>query len=279
MDSRIREIEQWISEAKTDLGERGREAYLNKLYLLDAEIRSVIRENGMQPGAASPQPAGRRVRRPHAFPAFASGAALSAALLLAASTVYFASPGISLPWSRPAATSPLLAMAPAAAAPDHGFTLPEGEELVMPPNPAGAHHLNTLPSSPSEEKAGDTTPAEMQASGPETKLTGNSKPSALAHPSVPAPASSTAAHKPAAPAKAGAPKPTAPPVSLAAEHGAAVPAAAEPKAKPERDATPVVLAAADSAQPVHKPAVDNEDKAHHLDTSVLTKIANASFVK
>jgi hypothetical protein len=92
MDSRIREIEQWIAEAKHDLGERGREAYLEKLYLLDAEIRNVIRENGVPPQSASPRAAVRRVRRWHAPQALASGAAFGI-MLLAASTVYFASPG------------------------------------------------------------------------------------------------------------------------------------------------------------------------------------------
>ena len=55
MDSRIREIEQWIAEAKQDLGECGQEAYVKKLFLLDAEIRAILRENGILPGAVSPR--------------------------------------------------------------------------------------------------------------------------------------------------------------------------------------------------------------------------------
>lgn len=62
MDSRIRELEQWLAEAKRDLGECGQEAYLQKLYLLDAEIRAVIKANGAQPGALSPEQQGRLVR-------------------------------------------------------------------------------------------------------------------------------------------------------------------------------------------------------------------------
>ncbi len=62
MDSRIRELEQWLAEAKRDLGECGQEAYLQKLYLLDAEIRAVIKANGAQTGMDSPSPAGRPVR-------------------------------------------------------------------------------------------------------------------------------------------------------------------------------------------------------------------------
>lgn len=55
MDSRIRELEQWLAEAKRDLGESGQEAYLRKLYLLDAEIRAVIKASGAKPDAVSPQ--------------------------------------------------------------------------------------------------------------------------------------------------------------------------------------------------------------------------------
>jgi hypothetical protein len=62
MDSRIRELEQWLAEAKEDLGTRGQEAYLRKLYLLDAEIRAVIKASGAQPEAGSPQPKERLVR-------------------------------------------------------------------------------------------------------------------------------------------------------------------------------------------------------------------------
>jgi hypothetical protein len=49
MDSRIREIEQRLGRAREGLAEGGREDYLKQLYLLDAEIRAVIRENGSLP--------------------------------------------------------------------------------------------------------------------------------------------------------------------------------------------------------------------------------------
>lgn len=89
MDSRIREIEQWIAEAKHDLGECGREAYINKLYLLDAEIRAIIKEDGSLPAANSPRQQENNVRR-FSLPNTAVAAAV-AVLLLTASTVYFSS--------------------------------------------------------------------------------------------------------------------------------------------------------------------------------------------
>jgi len=86
MDSRIREIEQWVAEARNDLGECGQEAYVRKLFLLDAEIRAVIKETGILPDAGSPRHQARRVRR-FLSPALAlSGAA--GAVLLTATTVY-----------------------------------------------------------------------------------------------------------------------------------------------------------------------------------------------
>jgi hypothetical protein len=173
MDSRIREIEQWVTEAKTDLGEHGREAYLNKLYLLDAEIRSVIRESGMQSATASPQSAGRRVRRQHAFPVFASGAL--GVLLLTVSIVYFASPGLGLPVGDKPQTLAVLPEPRLVYLP-----VPIGEELAI--DPAGNLHLTTLPGSPSEEKAGrETTPSNEQASADGAAASPvSSKPSALA---------------------------------------------------------------------------------------------------
>lgn len=87
MDSRIREIEQWVAEAKIDLGECGREAYINKLFLLDAEIRAIIKDNGILPAAASPrQQQSDKVRRFTARALVSAGAA--AVLLLTASTVF-----------------------------------------------------------------------------------------------------------------------------------------------------------------------------------------------
>ena len=91
MDSRIREIEQWVAEAKEDLGECGQEAYIRKLYLLDAEIRAIIKENGILPGASSPQPRQTRQVRRFTVPALAFSGVLSV-LLLAATTVYFIQP-------------------------------------------------------------------------------------------------------------------------------------------------------------------------------------------
>jgi hypothetical protein len=87
MDSRIREIEQWIAEAKSDLGECGREAYLRKLYLLDAEIKAVLKDNhGILPETASPRFREKRVRR---FPTPSLAlAGMAGVLLLTASTVY-----------------------------------------------------------------------------------------------------------------------------------------------------------------------------------------------
>jgi hypothetical protein len=86
MDSRIREIEQWIAEAKHDLGECGREAYINKLYLLDAEIRAIIKEDESLPAANSPRQRGNIVRR-FSLPTTAVAAAVGL-LLLTASTAY-----------------------------------------------------------------------------------------------------------------------------------------------------------------------------------------------
>ncbi|MCH7472138.1 hypothetical protein IIA79_04210 [bacterium] len=88
MDSRIREIEQWWTEAKESLGEGGREVYLRKLYLLDAEIRAVIRENGILPGDVFPRSRAKKVWR-FLSPAWAFGTA-GGALFLAAATVLVA---------------------------------------------------------------------------------------------------------------------------------------------------------------------------------------------
>jgi hypothetical protein len=265
MDSRIREIEQWVVEAKHDLGERGREAYLEKLYLLDAEIRNVIRENGVQPGAASPQPAARRVRRLHATPAFASPAAFGV-LLLAVTAVYFASPGVGLPWVRSAAPEALLSAAPTAP------TLPAGEELVDGSR-LGVHHLTALPSSPSEEKAGEkTTPSDLQGPAAGAASTGNSKPTALAHASPQAPVASFAnTAKPAAPGKPKLEAGEAKLVALNPDKPASKPAPkplGKPAAQPAGEATsviPVTLAAN-----VNNSAVDNVDSDHKLDASALT---------
>src|SRR5687768_7176114 len=84
MDNRLREIEQWVAEARDGLSDGGREAYVRKLYLLDAEIRAVIKDSGILPQADSPRPAISLVRR-------LSSLALpvaSALVVLAVSTVY-----------------------------------------------------------------------------------------------------------------------------------------------------------------------------------------------
>ena len=73
MDSRIREIEQWLDEAKNDLQDGGREAYLRKLYLLDAEIRAVIKENDPLPEMQAS--AGRRAPRAISLPVAVAGIA------------------------------------------------------------------------------------------------------------------------------------------------------------------------------------------------------------
>jgi len=115
MDSRIREIEQWIAEAKHDLGECGREAYINKLYLLDAEIRAIIKEDKSLPAANSPRQRGNIVRR-FSLPTTAVAAAVGL-LLLTASTVYFTSqPAASwlVAFTQPAESSQPRPAAPAA---------------------------------------------------------------------------------------------------------------------------------------------------------------------
>ena len=87
MDSRIREIEQWVAEAKHDLGSCGPEEYYRKLFLLDAEIRAAIKQSGCLPEAASPQHQAKRVRR-FFNPSLALTGAIGV-LFLAATTVFF----------------------------------------------------------------------------------------------------------------------------------------------------------------------------------------------
>jgi len=141
MDSRIREIEQWVVEAKTDLGECGREAYLRKLFLLDAEIRAVLKDNkGILPETVSPRRQAKRVRR-FSTPTFAMGGVLGA-LLLTASTVYLSGLPNFLA-SRQAPTVPAGQTAPAVerganasiadanlGVPSGTFSLPPGEILL-----------------------------------------------------------------------------------------------------------------------------------------------------
>ncbi len=85
MDSRIREIEQWLDEAKTDLQDGGREAYLRKLYLLDAEIRAVIKNNDPLPEmltASTGRRPARKFNLPVAVAGFAALALISSAVVL-----------------------------------------------------------------------------------------------------------------------------------------------------------------------------------------------------
>ncbi len=90
MDSRIREIEQWVAEAKLGLSECGQEEYFRKLFLLDAEIRTAIKQSGCVPEAASPQHQAKRVRR-FRNPSLATSGALGL-LLLAATAVFLNRP-------------------------------------------------------------------------------------------------------------------------------------------------------------------------------------------
>ena len=134
MDSRIREIEQWVTEAKNDLGECGREAYINKLYLLDAEIRAIIKEDGSLPAASSPRQRQGHVRR-FSVPVI-SAVGIVGVLLLAASTAYLLTElnslnGLQLAQADP--PSPTVAIQPAVS---HMGSIPAsipGEEIL----PAG----------------------------------------------------------------------------------------------------------------------------------------------
>lgn len=132
MDSRIREIEQWVAEAKSDLGECGREAYLRKLFLLDAEIKAVLKENhGILPEAHSPGIREKRVRRFSTPPMALAGVA--GALLLTASTVYLTpillASRNSVAQDVPAA-APAMLLSSALHAPGYIPQLPAGESLV-----------------------------------------------------------------------------------------------------------------------------------------------------
>ncbi len=133
MDSRIREIEQWIAEAKSELGECGREAYLRKLYLLDAEIKAVLKDNrGILPETVSPRLREKRVRR-FSTPSLAL-AGIAGVLLLTASTVYLTPVWLAQranhSGASPAATSPLIVADAGRGAANHIPSLPAGEVLV-----------------------------------------------------------------------------------------------------------------------------------------------------
>lgn len=275
MDSRIREIEQWVTEAKTDLGEHGREAYLNKLYLLDAEIRSVIRESGMQPAAASPQSAGRRVRRQHAIPVFASGAL--GVTLAVVSTVYFAFPGLSFP----AGSQPASRMAAVPATQYIYVPVPQGEELVDF-NRSGEALLTQLPGSPSEEKAGEVTPSNEQASADGTAVSPvSSKPSALAQSptqmpvTIPAARESTkpAASQPQPSSKQPEPKLVASvPEKTPVRAAEALPAETQRSSASAQESSAVQIIPTSSVSDVNKVAVDSGDKPRLPDPKALDKL-------
>jgi hypothetical protein len=134
MDSRIREIEQWVTEAKNDLGECGREAYINKLYLLDAEIRAIIKEDGSLHAAGSPRQRQGHVRR-FGVPVI-SAVGIVGVLLLAASTAYLLTElnslrGLQLAQADPPA--PIAASQPASTYAGHVPANIPGEEIL----PAG----------------------------------------------------------------------------------------------------------------------------------------------
>lgn len=170
MDSRIREIEQWVAEAKANLGDCGRDAYINKLYLLDAEIRAVIRENGI-PAATSPGQQFGRVRRPM-VPALPIAGALGV-LFLVAATVYFA---IQLT-GDPSATAPgLRAAAPAPASGDAPMVIGyipndiPGEEILLPgwmPNETAAVIATAPALAPAVAPATETQPVLLANQQPE----------------------------------------------------------------------------------------------------------------
>lgn len=162
MDSRIREIEQWVAEAKLGLSECGQEEYFRKLFLLDAEIRTAIKQSGCVPEAASPQHQAKRVRR-----FYSPGAAVTGAfgvLLLAATTVLLNRPQAPL--------APVMATtgqpAPAAAStydprtdPGHIPASIEGEEVL-----GGSVLLSALlaqSSAPESQLAAGLQPAEHGA--------------------------------------------------------------------------------------------------------------------
>lgn len=132
MDSRIREIEQWIEQAKTGLSDGGREEYVKKLFLLDAEIRAVIKENGNIPGVDySPERRGGGARR-SASRLVAAGAAASV-LLLAAAAAWFANP-VAHTQDSPAPVQAVLEPATAgkgAAPSQHIPGMISGEEVVV----------------------------------------------------------------------------------------------------------------------------------------------------
>ncbi len=180
MDSRIREIEQWVAEAKAGLDDCGRDAYLNKLYLLDAEIRAVIKENGINP-AVSPRRKPGSVR--HLAPMALTVAGSLTVLVLLAATVYLAiqqgAPGQTLPpapivtaGADPAATQPATA-APVVDGPWALAYIPAsiaGEEILgpgwQPPAPVGATPAELPAVAANEQPAPSPASSPVMAAAP-----------------------------------------------------------------------------------------------------------------
>lgn len=165
MDSRIREIEQWVAEAREGLCEGGRDAYLRKLYLLEAEIRAVIKENGVLPEGLSPALREERVRRFH--PSALGFSAAAGVLVLAAASFYFSGAAGLLrgPLDSYLTAQPLLASSRGTVEPVSDpptrmtlgeFLASQGEELVLDESGASAteprlHEAATAPPSPAVE--------------------------------------------------------------------------------------------------------------------------------
>jgi len=185
MDSRIREIEQWVAEAKAGLDDCGRDAYLNKLYLLDAEIRAVIKENGI-PDAVSPRRQPGSVRR-LVTAALPIAGSLSVLVLLAA-TVYLA-----IQQRAPVHEVPVISAAPAPATEANpadesplmvlGYVPASisGEEILGPGwSPADEVSIDTPPKQVTEQPAAaqparenSPAPVIMAAAPPNTNINGN----------------------------------------------------------------------------------------------------------
>jgi hypothetical protein len=132
MDSRIREIEQWIERAKTGLSDGGREEYVKKLFLLDAEIRAVIKESGTIPGAeTSPVRRGSGARRSAFWPGLTG--AVAGVLILVAAAAWFVNP-VSLTSAGLRTSSETPSLDDSAAAGRHAAHIPgaiSGEEVIV----------------------------------------------------------------------------------------------------------------------------------------------------
>jgi len=141
MDSRIREIEQWIEKAKTGLSDGGREEYVKKLYLLDAEIRAVIKESGTLPGVNHSPERRRSGARRSATRLIAAGV-LAGVIVLSAAAAWFANPAYLHTPAEPAAVPAQLADAAGQSRTELAAHIPQmisGEEFVA------ASWIDTVP--------------------------------------------------------------------------------------------------------------------------------------